>query len=73
VDESSTRLRKRIDELGYSVREVAEACGVSYVRMYELARGCGLPNVVTGVRIARFLEVDVADLFEGRREHGANG
>jgi len=32
--------------------------------MYELARGKGLPNVMTGVRIARFLEADVAELFE---------
>jgi len=64
VGQCSTRLRRRIDECGYTVREVAQACGVSYVRMYELARGKGLPNVMTGVRIARFLEADVAELFE---------
>ena len=68
MEVSSTRLRKRIEECGYSVREVAQACGVSYVRMYELTRGEGLPNVVTGTRIAKFLEVDVEELFgEGSR------
>lgn len=49
--------------LGISQRAVARAVGITSTEMSRIERGIHLPNVVTGILIARVLGVPVEDVW----------
>lgn len=65
--ELGLRVRACRDSLGWSLRELATASGVSRAYLGEIESGVGNPTLLIVIQIATALRVDVAELTGGLR------
>jgi transcriptional regulator with XRE-family HTH domain len=59
-----TRLRRMRDRQGYSLRALAERCGLSINAISQIERGENSPTVATLQRLANALGVQITDFFQ---------
>lgn len=60
---AALRIERALERAGWALEKLAGEAGVRYGAAYGYLHGTRLPNVIAGLRIARALKVDAADLF----------
>lgn len=58
------RLKQVREEKGYSIRALAERCGIGFATVYRIEAGRTTPRFATLERLAKALGVSVKDLIE---------
>jgi transcriptional regulator with XRE-family HTH domain len=61
------RLREWRDERGWSVRELGQRAGVSFVTIVRIETGRMSPTVAMLEKLAKALDIDVRDFFPPKR------
>jgi transcriptional regulator with XRE-family HTH domain len=61
------RLREWRERRGLSLRGLAERAGVSFVTVYRIEAGTISPTVAMLEKLAKALEIDLADFFPAKR------
>jgi transcriptional regulator with XRE-family HTH domain len=67
------RLRTWRERRGWSLRELGERSGVSYVTLQRIEAGAMSPTVATLEKVANALGIVVRDLFPPRKASGPPG
>jgi len=67
------RLRQWRDRRGWSLRELGERSGVSYVTIQRIEAGTANPSVRVLQRLAEALEISLRDLFPRERPKKRRG
>ncbi len=62
-----SQLRSWRERRGWSLRDLGERSGVSYVTIQKIEAGAVNPTVATLKKIARALRVPIRDLFPAQR------
>ena len=66
-------LRRERDRYGLSLREVASEIGIAFSYLRTIERGEAEPGVSVAIRLARFYETTVEDLFGGESRERTAG
>lgn len=67
------RLKELLDQKGITGKILAKGIGITEASVSNLVKGESIPKKSTLVRLARFLDVDVRDLFVSTNSNPFNG
>jgi transcriptional regulator with XRE-family HTH domain len=68
TEELGRTIRRRREELGLSLRDVAEKTGVSASTLSRIENGTGKPDADNIARLTTWLDVPMERIFGGRRD-----
>jgi len=57
-------LKEHRDELGISPSTLAWQCSISRQGLFKIENGTVIPSVLTAIKLAHYLRVEVEDLFQ---------
>ena len=60
------RLKERRTSLGFTQRQVAEGADINVRTLINIEKGRAIPNLLYAMKIAKFLEMGVEEVFEYR-------
>ena len=60
------RLKERRTSLGFTQRQVAEGTKINVRTIINIEKGTTIPNLLYAMKIAKFLEMGVEEVFEYR-------
>ena len=60
------RLKERRTSLGFTQRQVAEGTKINVRTIINIEKGKTIPNLLYAMKIAKFLEMGVEEVFEYR-------
>ena len=60
------RLKEKRTSLGFTQRQVAEGTDINVRTLINIEKGMAIPNLLYAMKIAKFLEMGVEEVFEYR-------